>query len=708
MYHLRAERAFTYDKPFMNEINPYAHQYVQLELIRKAFAEKKNVVIWNEAMTGAGKTLANYSYLAEQKDVKAIGVYPVNELVKDQFLSLEENLPKDSFEEFVVWTSEELNLIKEQCETRLQQLKRLSGRFSKAILTNPDYLTLIAQERLFAPKLLRGDKHELFHQLAVNYRLQIFDEFHLYSITEMNLIAQWIALLTSFYKEMSYVFVFSSATPNEYFEQLISNAGLEIWKVKDEIDKWESEQKDTKIAERIFLEPLRLQLIGTSLAQWNTSEKLKDYWETFEHNYLVHFPDAKGLIVFDSIYEAEEVARFLKSKGYDVGEVHGLSEREQGKSRAALGKQITVATATIEVGVDFKDDIHKDYIIFEARNPGSFMQRLGRIGRGKRKKPNPLLYAIAFVPEYVEEFINNRADQDLDRSTLKSLVISGYDKTENFSNFIEKTGGMMLLHSEYFYASQFLDESEKLDYQTKMKKLIENMYHIAYEEQRQRYRTWRNDKLIEPLLSFRGQNMLESLEFKELDREETFYPDLWFWEENTDHFPLKKYDYSYIFRNYHFYFVTKEELLERLKKYDQSKLMQYENQMKRYPALGYAVLTKRRDRADRVSFYWDLSFRIRSHIDGEVTRTANMQLASEDPSLNLQLQRLNRQWKAEKKSWIIYVSSEEPYQLQRRYKLPPMFRIYQARYRNRKMSVSFNIDAFKLWSVCERIRSDVI
>lgn len=708
MYLLQAEGAYTYDKSFIRELKPYAHQYVQLELVRKAFAERKNVVIWNEAMTGAGKTLANYSYLAEQKEVRALGVYPVNELVKDQFLSLEENLPKEMYEEFVIWTSEELNVTREPGETRLQQLKRLSGRFSKVILTNPDYLMLIAQERLFAPSFLRGDKHELFHQIAVNYRLQIFDEFHLYDIHEINLIAQWIALLTSFYKEMSYVFLFSSATPNQHFEQLIRNADLEIWRVKDVMMEWEESHQEQRMEKRVFLEPLQLQLQSAPLDQWETSERFKDYWNTFEAKYVVRYPQARGLIIFDSIYEAQEVARFLRGKGYDVGEVHGLSEREKGKSREALAKQITVATATVEVGVDFKGKIQKDYLLFEARNPGSFMQRLGRIGRGSCQQPNPPLIAVAFVPEYVQEYVKNRADEHLSRNQLKSLVMDGYERRENFTTFINKTGSMMLIHSQHFYASQFLEKEDKNLYQETLRQLVEDMYEAAYEEQQKWYWKWRNQHLLEPLLSFRGQNTLESTAFPGLDAEETFYPDLWFWDEEAMDFPLKRYDYTYLFRNYHFYFVSKEELLERLEHYAPNQLQEYEERMKQFPALGYAILTKRRERSERTSFYWEVSFRAGSYINRDVTRLKRLYLASDDPGLNAQLQRLNRQLREEKKSWIVYLASEEPYHLRHKRKLPPMFRLYQARLRGRKLSIAFNIDAFKLWSIFHRVQSDII
>ena len=148
MIRLLEERGKTYDLPFVGNLRPYAHQAVQLKLVERAFRENRQVVLWNRARTGGGKTLANYGYLTRDARVRALGVYPVNELVKDQFQSLQTGLPLGIWDEISLWTAEELRKSRLPGETKLEQLQRLSTQYHRAILTNPDHLVLVAQERL--------------------------------------------------------------------------------------------------------------------------------------------------------------------------------------------------------------------------------------------------------------------------------------------------------------------------------------------------------------------------------------------------------------------------------------------------------------------------------------------------------------------------------------------------------------------------------
>ena len=152
MIRLLEERGKTYDLPFVGNLRPYAHQAVQLKLVERALKENRQVVLWNRARTGAGKTLANFGYLTKASWVRALGVYPVNELVKDQFQSLKKGLPLKDWDEIALWTAEELRKSRLPGESKLEQLQRLSTRYHRAILTNPDHLVLVAQERLYTPR----------------------------------------------------------------------------------------------------------------------------------------------------------------------------------------------------------------------------------------------------------------------------------------------------------------------------------------------------------------------------------------------------------------------------------------------------------------------------------------------------------------------------------------------------------------------------
>src|SRR5207244_9243881 len=82
-----------------------------------------------------------------------------------------------------------------------------------------------------------------------------------------------------------------------------------------------------------------------------------------------------------------------------VGELHGYMDRDA--QRGALERKFTVGTTTIDVGVDFTGKQAKDFIVFEARSAEQFAQRLGRIGRQRRRQQDIPNYALALVPDNV-------------------------------------------------------------------------------------------------------------------------------------------------------------------------------------------------------------------------------------------------------------------------------------------------------------------
>src|SRR5690606_41287502 len=63
-------------RPPISPLFPYttlfrSHQAVQLKLVERALKENRQVVLWNRARTGAGKTLANFGYLTKASWVRA-------------------------------------------------------------------------------------------------------------------------------------------------------------------------------------------------------------------------------------------------------------------------------------------------------------------------------------------------------------------------------------------------------------------------------------------------------------------------------------------------------------------------------------------------------------------------------------------------------------------------------------------------------------
>lgn len=699
MIRISEETAYTYGLPFIRDIRPYAHQAVQLQLVEKALIENKKVIIWNRARTGAGKTLANYGYLTKNPRARALGVYPVNELVKDQFQSLKQGLPLGIWDEISLWTAEEMLKTRMPGESKLEQIKRMSTRYHRAVLTNPDHLMLIAQERLYAYK--RGELVEAFYRMG-EYSLQIFDEFHLYNIAQVNFLAQWIALVATVFPNKGFVFNLSSATPRPDVFHLIKGTGIEIWNVQEEVERWLLEEKPPIYENRVFLEPLHLHVVSSYLEAWNTSQRILENWGEVEA-YLSEWPTAKGLIILDSIHEAQFLAKALREKGYDVGEVHGLSDRS--RSRDALAKQITVATATVEVGVDFQGETRKNFMIFEARNAGSFMQRLGRIGRGNCRKPNPPIHVWAYVPGYVAEQVHENSRDELSRSELEEVITGAYQYYQDFSRYIEKVGGMNLVHSVYLQKKHHIDRDQNPALM-EVKSIADRMYGVSFEEMEQQYRKWKREKLLEPVLSFRGQNNMEYQTFGWTpEQSETFYPDIWFWDETASDTPLKRYDYSFVLRRRQVRFVDKVEMMKRVRDCifgpEREELLQALNQNN---VLGYAVATRVRENPTKL--IWRLPVKA-LYCAEQLVRINNLKLESDDAELNEQLYMLFQSLRST--SWIAYIIKRSVGELTDLLRLPPLFRIYPAKtIQGADWSIAFNSEAFQLWSVWETIKSEVL
>lgn len=698
MIRIKEEVAMTYEEPFIKGIRPYAHQVVQQRLIQQIFREGKRAVIWNQASTGAGKTLANYSFLVKNPQIRALGVYPVNELIKDQFHSLQTGLPLGKWDEVALWTAEEMRKSRQPGESKIEQVYRMTSPYYRGILTNPDHLMLIAQERLFSYKA--GERSEPLYRLA-EYQLQIFDEFHLYDIAQVNFLVQWMGLLLATFPEKAYAFLLSSATPRADVFQLLERMNVEIWNVQEEVERWLAEERPKIAGERIFLEPLQLHLKPCNLRNWNTGEKIVEHWDEVEA-YLAEWPQAKGLIILDSIHEAQVLAQTLREKGYEVGEVHGLSDRS--RSREELAKPISVATATVEVGVDFQGEIHKDFLLFEARNAGSFIQRIGRIGRGSRPHPEPPLHVWAYVPHYVAEQIRDEAPAELTRTEMQQLVSDSYQYYQDFFPYIEKVGGMNLVHG-YHQIKRHQIDREANPILDGIRKMVDAMYQLDFGEQEKQYFKWKKKKIIEPVLSFRGHNTMEHHILPDHEELETFYPDLWFWDETAPDRPLKKYDYAFVLRRREVQFVTKEELICKVKEhYSGVEREELLAELKRDQVLGYAIATGVREKP--AFLYWELPLAA-SRISGQLVRMDRLYLHSREEDLQEQLSALFNF--RQKKSWIVYISKQSVNELTDSLRLPPLFRLYPARTRQgADWSIAFNSEAFQLWSVLNQSESVVL
>src|SRR5260370_6079803 len=382
------------DGPFPFGLTPLEHQRNTLVQVESAMREKRTLAIINASVTGSGKTLANYAYslLELKQSTPTIGVYPTNELIKDQEHALRER----GVESLIKIDSLELDLWQQRLEARAhaQVLHTITGSwtgFYPIILTNPDILYLLMYNLYAYHHAFLNYRERILHYIINNYPIIVFDEFHSYNVKQEANAAFIAAVAARLAPEKPHIFIFSSATPTlGRIETYLRRVGIEPCRV----------DVPPATSGELVCEPIDLHIVPADLTRWRGLEAIENELERVL-NFLDRYPMARGVFILDSVYEAKLLAENLAQRfAWDsVGELHGYlaADARQG----ALECRFTVGTTTIDVGVDFTGKKAKDFIVFEARSAEQFIQRLGRLGRQRRKQQDIPNFALAFVPEYV-------------------------------------------------------------------------------------------------------------------------------------------------------------------------------------------------------------------------------------------------------------------------------------------------------------------
>src|SRR5260370_27850125 len=87
-------------------------------------------------------------------------------------------------------------------------------------------------------------------------------------------------------------------------------------------------------------------------------------------------PQAKGVFIVDSVYEAKRIAADLRKRyqSSDVGEVHGYMAPEE--RACALLRRLSVGTTTIDVGVDLTHQKSKGFLVCATRSAAPTLRSL--------------------------------------------------------------------------------------------------------------------------------------------------------------------------------------------------------------------------------------------------------------------------------------------------------------------------------------------
>lgn len=432
----------------------------QLETF-KALQDPDTDVVFNTAMTGDGKSLAAYLGVLQDNKAKAIGLYPTNELARDQEAQIKgyiENF-QAGFHEFDKTRVEQLSSPQLEIYAESEKIRK-SGAINtltserEILLTNPDIF-----HYLHRGAYLRQDDSpdKLWKTIDKGFNLFIFDEFHIFSAPQIASVLNTMLLIRATNRKKKFLFL--SATPVEQLLTRLKDANFRCEVIDPKASgkyqfpdtamrSQELEQDQWRLVTReITLHFVPLESVSKASESW-----LKENLDLILQHFLNH-RGTKGAIILNSIASVKRLtplfAETFAKHGLTVGENTGLSSKTM-KERS-LNCDLVLGTSTIDVGVDFKIN----FLIFESADSGSFIQRLGRLGRhqgyvnadGQEIKFDRFV-AYTLSPNYLVERLFEKADAPFttngiyDRTFLGVNIYSAYRKINDFKSYYSRWGAL--------------------------------------------------------------------------------------------------------------------------------------------------------------------------------------------------------------------------------------------------------------------------
>jgi len=469
----------------------------------EAFNNPDIDVIFNTAMTGDGKSLA--AYLPAFKDNKQIiAMYPTNELIQDQHGSLpkyQKDLEICMPSHALMFSAEITRLMHEHnTSTRLDEVRKLLTK-NPILLTNPDLIHLMMSHQYGWDHL----RKELPITIGAYFDYFLFDEFHVFGVPQVISVMNMLGYLTVNYRKKPAdrkKFVFLSATPSKLMNNLLERGSLRYKKIEG---SYSSSERPNY---RRILQACALELHEIS-QECPTEAWIEEHLEEI-HSFFKQNKGSKAAVLVYSVATARRLFARLKEyfepHGISVGENTGLTHRED--RRASFEKDILVGTSTVDIGVDF----HINYLIFEAFNAGSFLQRFGRLGRHDEFG---IYEAYALIPRFVLERLtqNLGSQKGVERDKFNTAVREAFPTEQEYVNYTHRWGVVQAAQ----VLAELQGQSKKDENRAFTEALVEqyDRFYGASEKPVmanavKKYWAFRNNapQILDQLQSFRGQSPL--------------------------------------------------------------------------------------------------------------------------------------------------------------------------------------------------------
>jgi CRISPR-associated helicase Cas3 len=406
--------------------------------------------------TGSGKTAASaLPILLQVKEHPsqpegAVFVYPTNALIEDQERSIRKLIEAEGMKAFSLtpenarakYGDEDIVLVRVDAE-RLEKFAKAYG-FRKAD-GSPDKGRALAEAlKLDRPKivLVNPDILYLVYTLAYRnsaedvallqaYQTAVFDEFHLYSGVELTHALFLIHLARALHSFRRVVLL--SATPDQQTQKWIGRL-LKPYVVNSTTTTTRPEVGSRPVTHDVELEPMPR---GRDVVE-AARAKIIELCDTLRAMRAEN-PDEEyipGVVILNSVVKAIELEDTLVESGFardEIAPIRGLSSRA---ARDVRGKTLVIGTSAIEVGIDFKCD----YLIFEAGDAASFIQRFGRVGRHQP--------GIAYLLESnrISEAIGS--SPAISRAELEKQVYTLYEVADARPWFVGTEMGMFTVYAQ--------------------------------------------------------------------------------------------------------------------------------------------------------------------------------------------------------------------------------------------------------------------
>lgn len=488
----------------------------QVETYRALLDPSGPDVIFNTAMTGDGKSLAGQlpSLISGWRH-SLFAMYPTNELIRDQLRQAEKT--------WSMWHQQPT--IRPLDSTTLDQLMEPRDfsqrgdallsvlRNGDVVFTNPDIFHYIMQA-FYLRKGKTGDATDrIIGPLLAHFNQFTFDEFHIFATPQIVSVLNAMLLIFEMMGSHRRRFLFQSATPNELMLTYLARAGLLHQTIAGEYIH-DAQPPDAKDWRRI-LQASDIYFHPGTVEEWIEAH-LDDILLPF---FRQNTPAAKGAIIVNSVAQAKRLVARLRPAlapfGLNVGENTGLTSRTQ--RAASYACDLLIGTSTVDVGVDFQIN----FLLFESRDAGSFLQRLGRLGRhagyereGQYVSFGDQFEAHAVLPNWtLEALFQGQAggpaplvnEMETDREALIQAINGAFPIAADFAHYAQQWGGLQSARviielGNYTVRGQYeeLRKSLAQRYQTAFR------INLGYQAKRYKELYQKQKVLLDEAIAFRG------------------------------------------------------------------------------------------------------------------------------------------------------------------------------------------------------------